>query len=80
MSDLTVDNLDAAMQAHVDSVRGGYLVTGYTLTCHLSTIEDNRSHYYFMQPARQPYHVTLGLMQLSIDDYINGEEEDDDDD
>ena len=79
MSDATVEALEAAMQGHVDTVRGGYLVTGYTLTCHLSTIEDNKSHYYFMQPQHQPYHATLGLMQLSIDDYVNGSDDDDDD-
>ena len=77
MSDATRDTLETALQAHIDDVRGGYLVSGYTLTCHLATLEDDKSHYFYIQPARQPYHATLGLMQVSMDDFVNGCDEDD---
>ena len=77
MSDDTKAALEDALQAHVNDARPGFLVSGYTLTCHLATVEDEGSHYLYMQPTRQAYHATLGLMQVSMDDFVNGCDEDD---
>lgn len=75
MSAETKAAIEAALQAHVDDERTGFLVSAYTLTCHLATLEDDRSHYLYLTPARQPYHSTLGLMQVSMDDFVNDDDD-----
>lgn len=73
MSVDTKTALEDALQAHINLVRPGFLVSGYSIVMHLATLEDDSSHYFYLNPTRQPYHATLGLMQTAMDDFINGD-------
>lgn len=70
--------LEAALQAHVNDIRDGYLVGGYALEAHLVKFEDDgRHHYLFISPDRQAYHSTLGLLQTAMDDFTVPDDGDD---
>lgn len=71
MSDDTITALEDALQTHINLVRPGFLVSGYSIITHLATLDDDSSHYFYIAPPRQPYHATLGLMQTAIHDFVS---------
>lgn len=77
MSTETKQALENALQAHIDDERSGFLVSGYSLVAHLATLESERFHYFYLNPNRQPYHATLGLLNTAIDDLVRSGDDDD---
>ena len=70
MSDLTKDNLDAAIAAHfADAWEDASIVTGYILQISGVTntdIDNGAQHSYYRETQDgQPAHVTLGLMDYA---------------
>lgn len=71
MSAETKAALEDALAAHLADERDG-MVIGYVLYAAYTNAEldtDDVNGYYFLRPAGQPYHSSLGLMYSMLEDF-----------
>lgn len=59
----TLDNLEAAIQAHIAAVYEGSYVDSWILVTHSQTVSEHQtSNYRIVTPSSQPIHVDSGLV------------------
>lgn len=80
MSDTTRSTMEDAIRAHFkDTAHGAYMTDYYLIATGPAATTGERAHAYIYEDGESPYHITKGLVAMSMD-YITAAGEDDEDD
>lgn len=70
MSDATLRAIDDAIQAHLADESDGHIATGWVAYVAAESMSDgSKSFYQSLVHESQPYHSTLGLVQMLSQEY-----------